>query len=88
MAAAYPWGEEKLTPKELASYYDAAFLAGEWYLNTQNTGKTPGEAFTIRRTLGASSMSTIRLSLIFNLRYEGRQDLTYHSIFGWDEKPR
>ena len=41
MAAGHPWGEEKLTPKEIASYYDAAFLAGEWYLNTQNTQENP-----------------------------------------------
>ena len=41
MAAGHPWGEEKLTPKEIASYYDSAFLAGEWYLNTQNTAENP-----------------------------------------------
>ena len=36
-AGGYPWGDERLKPKEVASYFDAAFLAGEWYRNTQNT---------------------------------------------------
>jgi hypothetical protein len=40
-AAGHPRGEEKLTPKEIASYYYSAVLAAEWYRNTQNTPEHP-----------------------------------------------
>ncbi|MFC1562668.1 hypothetical protein ACFL4Z_01300 [candidate division KSB1 bacterium] len=40
-AGGHPWGEEKLTPKETASYSDAAVLAAQWYMNNQNTQEHP-----------------------------------------------
>ena len=40
-AVGHPVGEEKLTPKEITSYYYSAVLAGEWYMNTQNTPEHP-----------------------------------------------
>jgi len=40
-AAGHPWGEEKPAPKEIASYYHSAVLAGQWYKNTQNTPEHP-----------------------------------------------
>jgi len=40
-AGGRPWGGERLTAKEIVSYYDAAVLAGRWYLNNQNTPEHP-----------------------------------------------
>jgi len=40
-AAGHPGGKEKLTPKEITSYYYSAVLVAEWYMNTQNTPEHP-----------------------------------------------
>ncbi|MFC1563075.1 hypothetical protein ACFL4Z_03390 [candidate division KSB1 bacterium] len=40
-AGEHPWGSEKLSPKEIGSYFDSAVLAAKWYMNNQNTQEHP-----------------------------------------------